>query len=115
MTVRPITEAQARAVLSILVEECGHKVFDQPAADAFVSAIIVPQPNERDNCCEWRFCGALGFGGKFRNNGNHENTPHVDCYQEDETPARLAMIAAANKRLAELFGGAIPAAQSGEG
>ena len=47
--------------------------------------------------------GSLGFGGKFRNNGNRNNTPHVNCYPEDETPARLAMIAAANKRLDELF------------
>lgn len=101
---RPIAEQQARAVLSILVEECGHKVFDPRDADAFVRGIMVPPPHKEHPCREWRFCGALGFGGKFRNNGNHDNTPYVDCYREDETPARLAMIEAANKRLAELFG-----------
>lgn len=56
-------------------------------------------------CTEYRFMGDLGFGGKFRNNGNRDNTPYVDCYPENETPERLKMIEAANKRLAELFGG----------
>lgn len=102
---REITEQQARQVLSILVEECDHKIFDPRDADAFVQSIIVPQPRGAvHDCREYRFCGALGFGGKFRNNGNNENTPYVDCYREDETPARLAMIESANKRLAELFG-----------
>jgi hypothetical protein len=107
MTFRPITEAQARAVLKILVEECGHRVFDsQRDGDAFVHAIkVADDPHPFNICREYRFMGELGFGGKFRNNGNHENTPHVDCYREDETPARLAMIERANKRLAELFGG----------
>jgi hypothetical protein len=93
-----ITEPQARAVLKILVEECGHRVIDPRDGDSFVRGIM------KDGCREWRFCGALGFGGKFRNNGNRNNTPHVDCYPEDETPTRSKMIEAANARLAELFG-----------
>lgn len=102
---RNISEQEARQVLKILVEECGFRVLDPRDGEALVRSIIVPQPNDqRDlDCREYRFCGALGFGGKFRNNGNRENTPYVDCYQEHETPARLAMIEAANKRLAELF------------
>ena len=31
-------------------------------------------------CTEWRFCGKLGYGGKYRSKYNT-----VDCYQEDET------------------------------
>lgn len=106
MRVRPITEQQARAVVRILVEECGHKVHDPRDLDAFVRAIIVPQPDGGPPCREYRFCGALGFGGKFRNNGNRDGIPYVDCYLEDETPARRTMIEAANRRLHELFGAA---------
>lgn len=32
-----------------------------------------------------------------------ENTPHVDCYREHETPERQAMIERANARIARLF------------
>ncbi len=100
---REITEKQARIVLHILRDECGYRIMDQRDADAFVRSIIAPRPDGRHVCNEYRFCGALGFGGKFRNNGNQNNTPHVDCYREDETPARLEMIEAANAELAALF------------
>jgi len=43
---------------------------------------------------EWRFQGKLGFGGKYRNELNS-----VDCYQEDETPERLELIAKINEEL----------------
>lgn len=102
MNFRPITEQQARQVLKIIVEECDHKVVDQRDGDIFVRAIETVGKQWR--CAEYRLNSALGFGGKFLNNGNCNNIPHVDCYPEDETPTRLAMIAAANKRLAELFG-----------
>src|ERR1700738_5082838 len=92
---RQITEAQARAVLKILVEECGYRVIDPRDGDMFVYRVTREYH-------EYRFMGALGFGGKFRNNGNRDNTPYVDCYPEDETPARLRMIEAANVRLAVL-------------
>lgn len=90
-----ITEPQARAVLKILVEECGHRIIDPRDGDSFVRSIV-------GGCTEFRFCGALGFGGKFK---AWNDQPYVDCYPEHETPARLAMIEAANRRLAELFGG----------
>ena len=98
MTARPLTEEQARRSLTILIEECGHRVLDPRDGEAFVRAVV-------KGCMEYRFIGALGFGGKFRNNDNHENTPHVDCYREDESPARRKMIAAANARIAEIFAG----------
>ena len=53
--------------------------------------------NEDFACREWRFCGHLGFGGKYRSQTNK-----VDCYQEDETPERLAIIEKLNKELAKL-------------
>lgn len=46
---------------------------------------------------EYRFQGSLGFGGKYR-----QKTNKVDCYQEDETPERLATIEATNAALAQL-------------
>lgn len=95
-----ITKPQAIAARQILVEECGMRP-DDDGRDGFVRIISDP----KQDCREYRFMGALGFGGKFRNNGNRNDTPHVDCYREDETPERLAMIERANARLAELFSG----------
>lgn len=48
---------------------------------------------------EYRFGGMLGMGGKFwRSNGKW----YVNCYPENETPERKAIIEKANKALAEL-------------
>lgn len=93
---RAITEEQARAVLKILVEASCHRTLRDYDEYSFVYHVT------RD-CMEYRLNGSLGFGGKFRNNGNRSNTPHVDCYPEDETPERLARIEAVNKRLDALF------------
>lgn len=46
---------------------------------------------------EWRFCGHLGFGGKFRFPGFW-----VDCYPEDISPEREKVIQEANSRLQAL-------------
>ena len=101
---RDISHEQAEAVLQILKAECGYRVNARDSKGFIRSVITNTDGPALDHVCrEYRFCGALGFGGKFRNNGNHDNTPYVDCYQEDETPARLKMIACANVRLAALF------------
>jgi hypothetical protein len=49
---------------------------------------------ETPSCREWRFMGHLGFGGKYRSQTNK-----VDCYSEDETPERLAIIKQLNSAL----------------
>lgn len=103
MTCREISEEQAASVIKILAEECGYRPDTAHGADPMIRAIQWPHPRDEYPCREYRFCGALGFGGKFRNNGNRDNVPYVDCYREDETPARLGMIQLANDRLAELF------------
>lgn len=95
---RAITATQAQQVRQILEQECGLRP-DLDGRDGLTYCIS----HREHECREYRFIGALGFGGKFRNNGNCDNTPHVDCYAEHETPKRLAMIEAANRRLAELF------------
>ena len=66
-----------------------------------VEAVRVDTPPRGHVCHEYRFIGALGFGGKFRNNGNNDNVPYVDCYFESLTPARQAMMDRANARLRE--------------
>lgn len=58
---------------------------------------------------EWRFMGALGFGGKFwRTTPWQEGTQHlaelwfVNCYPEHMTAERKAIIERANAALAAL-------------
>lgn len=82
------------AVYDILVEEC--QAFED-SRDHFV----YHQTNDKNlgDMREWRFSGSLGFGGKFR---KYPDRWYVDCYQEDETPERLAKIAKANARLETL-------------
>jgi hypothetical protein len=78
-------------VYDILVEECG-------AHESERSSFLFHQ-GEKDYPSEWRFCGKLGFGGKFwRNSGRL----YVNCYNEDETLERLEAIKRANERLAKL-------------
>jgi hypothetical protein len=48
-------------------------------------------------CTEWRFCGILGFGGKYRSGNNI-----VTCYLEDETLERIKIIAELNIELQKL-------------
>lgn len=48
-------------------------------------------------CTEWRFCGLLGYGGKYR-----KGTNTVDCYSEDENPKRREIINELNSALADL-------------
>ena len=76
-------------VWRILVEECGALDDLRPQFDAW------------PDCREFRFIGALGFGGKVWSSRSG-SPPYVTCYREDETPERLAMLAKANERLASL-------------
>lgn len=48
---------------------------------------------------EWRFQGDLGFGGKFRADGNRH---YVYCYPEDETPKRKKLILNLNEAISKL-------------
>ena len=91
MTGRVLEPALAQRAWAILVEECGadpdslgYELFMADCARGFV---------------EHRFGGMLGFGGKLYTD---RASLQVDCYPEDRTPERAAMIAAANPRLAAL-------------
>lgn len=86
---RKITREQANAAYDILVKNCRAK-NDDGLRFGFVSAVAhLVHPADK-----YRFQGSLGFGGKFRNNGNRDDVPHVDCYPKDETPARLKAVEA---------------------
>lgn len=86
-----LTEAQAREAWAVLVAEAGASSDPNDEA-SFVHEFTGGKPGN-----EWRFIGTLGFGGKFR-------FPRltVDCYPEDETPARRETINRTNTRLAAL-------------
>jgi len=92
-----LTEAEANAIYDILIQECGATeicgIVPTSEREHFVERQMAEEIRE------WRFCGWLGFGGKFwRNSGRM----YVTCYSEDETPKRKAMIESANKRLEAL-------------
>jgi hypothetical protein len=86
---------------TILVEECGASDIDDQYGPRW---LFVNMMLNEPQTTEYRFIGALGFGGKFWP-GDEFDPPRVTCYQEDETPKRREMIDKANKRLKELFSG----------
>jgi len=74
-------------VWRILVEECGADEDDLYFVDG------------AGNFREWRFQGALGFGGKiWHMNGDL----YVNCYPEDRNAERDMMVERANARLAKI-------------
>jgi hypothetical protein len=91
-----LTGEQAEGVWAILTEICG-------ATSDY--GFVYHQTTE--HVTEWRFMGALGFGGKFwrtrstRPDGTWGDWWHVNCYPEDVTE-RLATIVRANAALWEL-------------
>jgi hypothetical protein len=95
---RHITESQARDCWAILVRECGNRgdVMDEYA---FVYHVAVTDSPAR----EYRLNALLGTGGKFRNNGNNNDVPHVDCYPEHLNEERQALIDATNAALLHYF------------
>ena len=89
------TPQKAKKIYDILVECCGAEEINR---EDFVNAVSDCNYGQKTPVEEYRFQGALGFGGKVYN----EIPWRVMCYQEDETPERLAMIKAANDKLREL-------------
>lgn len=88
---KPLALDQAKAVWKILVEHAA-------ATDTEQERFMFLDTQTR-GCTEYRFQGALGFGGKFWNSNNRW---HVSCYKENETPQTLAIIARTNEELATL-------------
>lgn len=89
----PYNKGTANALWDIVVQECGanecereHFVYDMTTHPAGTQS-------------EWRFQGAIGFGGKLYFSYNRW---YVGCYNEEETPYVKLMIAEANARLQDL-------------
>lgn len=85
--------ASADRIWTILVEECGAR---EDGREDFLR--LFP------GCREYRFMGALGFGGKVYANGRYSDgaVARVGCYREDQTPERLQSIRRANDRILAL-------------
>jgi hypothetical protein len=87
-----MTRAEANAIYDILVRECGAaegREWSYPGRAHFVHEFTRERPTD-----EYRFQGALGFGGKF-----YPQDMRVSCYREDETPKRAEMVRKANEAL----------------
>jgi hypothetical protein len=82
-------ETLHKAVWNILHKHCGARA-EMP--DDF--AIHWPE------CREYRFMGALGFGGKIY--ADPREGMRVGCYPEHDTPERKKMIETANQELASI-------------
>jgi hypothetical protein len=81
-----MTEEQANAVFDVLVERAGAR---EDMRDEFVFHLT-------RGCEEFRFQGALGFGGKLY---VEPRRWRVSCYREDETPERVEAIWVTNAAL----------------
>jgi hypothetical protein len=79
----------AREIYKLLVSLAGADDRED-VRERFVSYLT------EDENPEWRFCGSLGFGGKFHASNSKW---WVSCYREDETPERLEVIRKLNKAL----------------
>jgi hypothetical protein len=80
-----MTAERANEIYNILVEFGGAPESER---DPFVYSYMMGDLDE------WRFCGKLGFGGKYWNKRNA-----VSCYPEDETPQRIELINKINEIL----------------
>lgn len=101
MTTLPTAPAVYDRAYSILVEHAG---APESMRGAFVRQHVEQATDFVANRwdTEWRFCGSLGYGGKFWVKSWPEFHFTVNCYREDETPERLAIIEAVNLKLKEL-------------
>lgn len=92
--------------LTSFVRQVEFKALYGPVFDLLVSIGGAPESMRQDflhhhsteqPCDEYRFQGHLGFGGKYR-----RKTNRVDCYPEDETLERKAIIMRLNMALVAL-------------
>jgi hypothetical protein len=85
-----LTKDQANQVYDILVKKGG-------ASETMRDSFLYHHCESKYGCCEYRFGGKLGFGGKYRIQYNK-----VDCYSEEETPSILNIINEINNELSKL-------------
>lgn len=91
LTMKRFTIEQANKVYDVLEEFTG---ANPDWRDDFVY-----NHTEADYMCnEWRFCGNLGFGGKY-----WSQTNDVTCYPEDMDIERETIIKLTNKNLKKVL------------
>lgn len=81
-------------IYDLLVEHAGAGIAGSSPKETFVR--FFAEPYEIYPCTEWRFCGVLGFGGKF---WRYDGRYFITCYPEDSTPKRGEVIAKVNELL----------------
>ena len=101
----PVSEEIANKIWSVLIEHCGVRRPEPGSTEARYDSYSFVHDAMEGSWVEYRFGGAIGFGGKVWHNAGKF---YVSCYREEETPAVNAMIEAANKALAEIYTEAFP-------
>jgi len=87
-----ITEEIANAIYDILVDTCGANPQDR-------ATFVHSHTEAKYLSTEFRFCGLIGFGGKFRNYSGW----WVDCYNEEVNYSSMRAILHANRKLQALW------------
>lgn len=103
MNSRKLSKEIANEIYDILVEDCGapDRSIELEKTYLVERGEFVREFSEKDNPTkEWRFCGRLGFGGKFWHNNDRF---YVSCYAEDRTEEREEMMNCANEKLEEVY------------
>lgn len=93
-----IDEETAQKIYAILIKYAGADSKDE---EDFVYRVT-------NGCIEYRFCGALGVGGKFHASGGAASMWWVNGYKEDQTTKSLKMAERTNYRLKILRGSMDP-------
>lgn len=89
-----LSKGTAERIYDILVKHAGANAHED-SRERFVTYQM-----DHDEAEEYRFCGKLGFGGKFRRSRFHGW--YVNYYPEDTTKERDAMEKATNEALKAL-------------
>lgn len=79
-------------VYNILVEHAGASAREDAKPSFIYSHVHDTYP-----CREYRFCGDLGFGGKYR-----AQTNRIDYYGEDKTKERDEIVQVVNAKLSKM-------------
>jgi hypothetical protein len=98
-----ITPDIGREIWDRLIEHCGVRKTDHYEDDVLGFTLHLSEFFDKGEPFpfEWRFQGALGFGGKFRY--QRSTGFYVDYYREDKTTERDVMVEAMNVWLRERF------------
>ena len=89
-----VSERQANAIYTVLVNEAGAREEYRPKFVSYLAS---------DEAYEFRFCGALGFGGKCKVDAHRKPSVYVDYYYEDGDQERDQMVHRCNSMIKEIM------------